>query len=81
MNQEPIFAELVGSETERSPEPCKWPYFLVAYWLRGKRWKIHPETWDSPDCPGINNSKERLRQMGWSHITTVRLPESIWKKT
>ena len=72
---EPLFPELVMiCPDPPPPEPCGYPYFIVAYWPREKRWAIKPEMFVAQNNDGIRRTIAYLQKAGWRHITILRLP-------
>ena len=70
-----LFPELVETIHEPSPNPCGYPYFLLAYWPRGRYWSIkEPLAFDDTLYPGVRASIKGLHDAGWTNITILRLP-------
>ena len=69
---------IVEKVSDQPPMPCKFPFFLVAYWPRGHWWKIQPGYYEGIDCPAMRAHINDLRATGWQHITIMRLPQELW---
>ena len=71
----PLFLDLVAVIDEPSPNWCHYPYFLIAYWPRGRYWSIKaPLGFDDPAHSGIRAMIKELHGAGWQHIAVMRLP-------
>lgn len=84
MNKYDLFPELVGVVIESSPQPSKAPYFIVAYWPKGPWWRVMPsDTTEYISSNGglLDKDIARLRDRGWTHITIMRLPDTLWTKS
>ena len=73
-----MFPEVVGKIAEPEPEPCKNPYFLVAYYVRDRRWKIMPDMFSEINGSHAMRVVSNLKNNGWTNITFLRLPK-LWK--
>jgi len=72
--------DLFPNIVSRAPAPpCKYPYFVVAYWGKGGWWKVMERLYVSPDCHDCVHEIERLSSNGWSHVTVMRLPNELWE--
>ena len=79
---EPLFPELVVAEGEAEiaaevPNPCEYNISILAYWPRGGYWKIHAPlayAHDERFAGKISAAAKDLRERGWTHIYTMRLP-------
>ncbi len=77
---ETLFPIVVERKPDPPPEPCLWPYFLVAYWPRKRLWKIDCyDHYQEEDDPQIARDIRDLRDKGWTHVTVMRLPEKLWR--
>lgn len=74
-----LFPIVASRKTTPPPDPCAYPYFLVAYWPRDRRWQVHREMFTSPSDPGALSYAERLLVAGWTHVTFLRLPAELWE--
>ena len=73
-----LFPEIVRKVEPPKADPCRWPYYLVAYYPRDSAWKNHHEMYESADCDKVKRAIIRLENNGWTHITVMRLPDSLW---
>lgn len=79
MSEQPdMFPEIVARIVEPKVAPFAYPYFIVAYWPRGGWWTVNSETYESPDCDAIKRDISRKQGAGWTHITIMKLPSSLW---
>ena len=83
---EPLFPELVAELVAEihgpTPNPCRFPLFILAYWPRGNYWAIkNPLAWND-DADGYAKAQRAVNDLhvrGWAHITVLRLPrEGPW---
>ena len=77
-DQTEMFPEIVKTVPIDGPVPCAWPYFIVAYYPRDKRWAIDKEMYMSPDGPQLQAAVKHKRECGWTNVTVMKLPASLW---
>lgn len=78
---QPLFPEIEIVYSDPLPNPCRWPYFIVAYWPRGGYWSIkRPMQDESAESDGMKRGIAELQLAGWKHVTVMRLPaDGPWK--
>lgn len=77
MNTPDMFPDVAMVIPPKKPDPCPTPYFLVAYWPKGRRWAVFKEMYKSPDSPNAIDEVKYLESCGWTNITWLRLPD-LW---
>ena len=79
MSDVPLFSEVAVEVPPRS-HPCKYPYFIVAYWPSGDYWKIHePLAYSDLNSVNLKGMVSELQKRGWQFVTICRLPkEGPW---
>ena len=72
-----LFPEIVRKVEPPKADPCLFPFFIVAYWPRGGYWSVFKEMY-GPVSIDMKRAIIRLENNGWTHITVMRLPDSLW---
>lgn len=75
--QDEMFPEIVSKVPVEKPVACKFPYFIVAYWPRGRWWSIDSQMYSGPDGDEITKEVKLKQSSGWTHVTIMRLPASL----
>lgn len=73
-----LFPEFHFRKPDPLPEPCEFPYFIVAYWSRDKRWKIFPGMYSDPEKDEPKREAKELQEKGWTHVHFLKLPAKLW---
>ena len=55
-------------------EPLNFSYFCVGFYISGKRWRIFPEAWLSPDNPDFQKFIAEKKSTGWI-MFVCKLPD------
>ena len=68
----PRFPELVAVVPAPLPEPCLYPYFLLAY-MRGRGWTLRKAEMYTENSPRMQAMIKEWQSNGWT-VYVLRLP-------